>query len=456
MARFAENLPPGALKTTFENDFVRSKPTLREYVARLQRWRDRYEESLDMRPRRQHLEHCSHYLVEFRHQRFDEVEVPGQYLRLEDNSANFVRISRFLPEYTLVRSSGMCNRRITILSNKGSLHSFTVQLPSARYCRREERIFQLLRLLNTVLDRKIQTRKRGLRFNVPMAVPISPQLRLLESDETSVSMQDIYERHCKELGIGKDDPIVAWVEKMRSTWDGNSGNRTNVDFANLRMELMEEISVKMVSDRVLDTYFTRVMSSPSDLWLLRKQFTLQMATTMFITYVLFISARLPGRIHISQRTGAVVMSDVVPTFSPTAPHFKSPDPTPFRLSPNIQYFIGPIGIEGILTSSFMALGRALTDSEYDLEDYLGIFVRDELHFWVSRVQRQVSKGVEASREIIVQNSLEIVKRVRLMSCRFGQEKSTETPVNQAVLDLINYASHPSKLALQDPTWMPWL
>ena len=150
------------------------------------------------------------------------------------------------------------------------------------------------------------------------------------------------------------------------------------------------------------------------------------------------------------------MSDVVPTFSPTAPHFKSPDPTPFRLSPNIQYFIGPIGIEGILTSSFMALGRALTDSEYDLEDYLGIFVRDELHFWVSRVQRQVSKGVEASREIIVQNSLEIVKRVRLMSCRFGQEKSTETPVNQAVLDLINYASHPSKLALQDPTWMPWL
>lgn len=456
VARFAENLPPGALKTTFENDFVRSKPTLREYVARLQRWRDRYEESLDMRPRRQHLEHCSHYLVEFRHQRFDEVEVPGQYLRLKDNSANFVRISRFLPEYTLVRSGGICNRRITILSNKGSLHSFTVQLPSARYCRREERIFQLLRLLNTILDRKIQTRKRGLRFNVPIAVPISPQLRLLETDDSNVSMQDIYERHCKEICIGKDDPIVAWAEKMRSTWDGNTGNRTNVDFANLRMELMEEISVKMVSDRVLHNYFSRIMGSPSDLWLLRKQFTIQMAASMFITYVLFISARLPSRIHISRRTGAVTMSDVVPTFSPTVPHFKSPDPTPFRLSPNIQYFIGPVAIEGILTSAFMALGRALTDSEFGLEDYLGIFVRDELHFWVSGVQRQVNKGIEASREIIVQNALEVVKRVRLMSCRFGQEKSPETPVNQAVLDLINYASHPSKLALQDPTWMPWL
>ena len=453
---FAENLPPGPLKTAFENDFVRSKPTLREYVARLQRWRDRYEESLDRRPKRQHLEHCSHYLVEFQHQKFDEVEIPGQYLQLADNNSNFERINRFLPEYGLLRSNGMCNRRITILSNKGSLYSFAVQLPSARYCRREERIFQLLRLLNTVLERKIQTRKRGLAFNVPTAVPISPQLRLLNYDESFISMQDIYERHCKEIGIGKDDPIVAWVEKMRSTWDGGSHSRTNVDFANLRMELMEEISVKMISDNILTNFMTRTMASPSDLWLMRKQFTLQMATTMFLTYIMFISARFPGRIHISRASGSVIMSDVVPTFSPTAPHFKSPDPTPFRLSPNIQHFIGAVGIEGIVTSAFTALGSALALSEHGLEDYLGIFVRDELQFWFSGIQRQVPKNVEPSIELVTQNVLEIVKRARLMSCRYGQDKTSSTPVNQAVLDLINYASHPSKLALQDPTWIPWL
>ncbi|PKI83589.1 transcription-associated protein 1 [Malassezia vespertilionis] len=453
---FAENLPPGPLKTAFENDFVRSKPTLREYVARLQRWRDRYEESLDKRPKRQHLEHCSHYLVEFQHQKFDEVEIPGQYLRVEDNNANFVRISRFLPEYGLLRSNGMCNRRVTILSNKGTLYSFTVQLPSARYCRREERIFQLLRLLNTVLERKIQTRKRGLAFNVPTAVPISPQLRLLNYDESFVSMQDIYERHCKEIGLGKDDPIVAWVEKMRSTWDGGSHSRTNVDFANLRMELMEEISVKMISDKILTNFMTRTMASPADLWLVRKQFTLQMTTTMFLTYILFISARFPGRIHISRSSGAVIMSDVVPTFSPTAPHFKSPDPTPFRLSPNIQHFIGANGIEGIVTSSFMALGGALALSEHGLEEYLGIFVRDELQFWFNGIQRQGPKNAEPSVELVMRNVFEIVKRARLMSSRNAQDKASTVPVNQAVLDLINYASHPSKLALQDPTWIPWL
>lgn len=148
VVRFAENLPPGALKASFEEDFVRSRPTLRDYVQKLQRWRDRYEVALDKRPSRQHLEHCSHYLVEFQHQKFDEVEVPGQYLKLEDNNSDFVKISRFMPTYEVTRSSGMCTRRLTMLSNKGSLHSFAVQLPSARYCRREEKILQLLRCLN--------------------------------------------------------------------------------------------------------------------------------------------------------------------------------------------------------------------------------------------------------------------------------------------------------------------
>ena len=418
---FAENLPPGPLKAAFEGDFVTSKPNLHEYVARLRRWRDRYEESLDKRPRLQHLEHCSHYLVEFQHQKFDEVEIPGQYLKLQDNNSNFVRINRFLPEYGLLRSNGMCNRRITILSNKGSLHSFAVQLPSARYCRREERIFQLLRLLNTVLERKIQTRKRGLIFNVPTAVPISPQLRLLTYEESFISLQDVYERHCKQAGIGKDDPIVAWVEKMRSTWDGGSHRRTNVDFANLRMELLEEISVKMISDKILTNFITKTMASPSDLWIMRKQFTLQMAAAMFLTYILFISARYPGRIHLCRSSGAVIMSDMVPTFSPQAPHFKSPDPTPFRLSPNIQHFIGPIGIEGLVTSSFMALGTALTSSEHGLEDYLGIFVHDEVRFWFSGMQ-QHAKNLEPTIDLVKQNVLEIVKRARLMSCRFGQDK----------------------------------
>ena len=217
---------------------------------------------------------------------FDEVEVPGQYLKLEDNNSDFVKIARFMPVFEMVRSAGMCTRRLTILSNKGTMHSFAVQLPSGRYCRREEKIFQLLRFFNRILERRKETRKRGLAFHVPLALPLAPQVRLIDHDSSFVSLQDIYERHCEEIGIGKDDPVIAWVEKMRSTWDGGNlatgsgsggGTRGNVDFTNLRMDLMEEISTKYVPDTVLTRYMTRSMATSSELYMLRKQFALQTA-----------------------------------------------------------------------------------------------------------------------------------------------------------------------------------
>jgi transformation/transcription domain-associated protein len=211
------------------------------------------------------------------------------------------------------------------------------------------------------------------------------------------------------------------------------------------------------------------MATSSELYMLRKQFALQTAAASFVTYCLFISNRLPNRIHISRSSGQVAMSDVVPTFNPTAPQFKSTDPTPFRLSPNLQHFIGPVAIEGVLTSSLIALARTLVEPERAMEEYLGIFVRDEINFWLQGAQRQAqaqaqAQGAaptqlptEAPKEVVMTNVLDIVKRAKLLSCAHELERSTNTaPVSGVVLDLINSASNPSKLALQDPTWAPWL
>ena len=45
------------------------------------------------------------------------------------------------------------------------------------------------------------------------------------------------------------------------------------------------------------------------------------------------------------------------------PVFATSDVVPFRFTPNIQHFIGPILTEGILTSGIMAIGRCLTEPE---------------------------------------------------------------------------------------------
>lgn len=55
---------------------------MQEYIRKLQQWRDRYERYLDARPRMQPLDLISHWLMEFQYTKFDEVEVPGQYLEV--------------------------------------------------------------------------------------------------------------------------------------------------------------------------------------------------------------------------------------------------------------------------------------------------------------------------------------------------------------------------------------
>ncbi len=81
LSRFAESMYPNHIKykAAFEWDFIKSKPSLTELVERFRKWRDQLELLLDSRPRRQRLEHFSHYLVEFEYQKFDDIEVPGQY-----------------------------------------------------------------------------------------------------------------------------------------------------------------------------------------------------------------------------------------------------------------------------------------------------------------------------------------------------------------------------------------
>jgi transformation/transcription domain-associated protein len=101
------------------------------------------------------LEHFSQHLAEFEYQKFDEIEVPGQYLQLRDVPKNFVKIDRFEPTLDVVREYQGCHRfykanirSIVIRGNDGASYPFKAQHPAAKQCRREERLFQLFRFLN--------------------------------------------------------------------------------------------------------------------------------------------------------------------------------------------------------------------------------------------------------------------------------------------------------------------
>lgn len=240
ITRFAETILPVHLRTAFEADFVVKKPTMFEYIHKLRRWRDKFEEKLDRRPTPHSLEAYSANLSEFKFCKFDDVEVPGQYLEHKDTNKDFVRIDHFLPDVDLVRSIGVCHRRLKIRGHDGSMHTFAVQHPAARHCRREERILQLFRIFNWVLAKRTESRRRNLYFHLPLMVPLASHIRLVQDDPSYISLQAVYEDHCRRVGMSKDEPVLFTMEKMRDLFE----TRHNVSVPGL---LMNEFNANFCS-----------------------------------------------------------------------------------------------------------------------------------------------------------------------------------------------------------------
>ncbi|KAF1808723.1 hypothetical protein P152DRAFT_497353 [Eremomyces bilateralis CBS 781.70] len=448
ITKFAQSILPAHIRGFFESDFVLKKPTMYEYMQKLRKWRNKFEERLDARDNPTSLELQSSHLSEFKYAKFEDVEVPGQYLMLKDKNTDFVKIERILPNVEQVRGSGVSWRRIRIRGHDGSVHIFTVQHPATKQARREERIMQLFRIFNGTLVKKREARRRNLQFTLPVIVPLSNIVRLIQEDPSAVNLQQIYETYCRLNGINKDDPILFSIEKMRGLSPKSPAEYLNA----LRLEIYTSIQDKFVPNSVVLDYFQSTYPSFADLWLFRRTFAYQFAALSFMTYIMHMNARTPQKLFISRGTGRVWGSEPFPSISAGKAVFHNPEVVPFRLTPNLQTLMGPLGTEGIFAPSMMALGRCLVEPDGELEMQLAIFVRDEVTFWHTQSHRPAPNTTQL-REL-VQGNIELVSR-RAMS--FAKPpNSPNLPANQTVVDSVALAVNPNKLAVTEPLWMGYL
>jgi transformation/transcription domain-associated protein len=133
-------------------------------------------------------------------------------------------------------------------------------------------------------------------------------------------------------------------------------------------------------------------------------------------------------------------------------YFHNPEPVPFRLTPNLQTLMGPLATEGIFSCSIMAIARCLTEPEFELEQQLSLFVRDEMIFWFTSQHRNSQSAETGLRESVQTNSELIVKR----TLSLAQTPAGTLPANQTVIDLIAKAVNPMNLAQTEVLWMPYL
>lgn len=172
---------------------------------------------------------------------------------MRDHNNDFIRIERFLPEVDFVRDSDSWHRRIHVIAHDGSRHSFGILNPTSRFARREERIVQLFRLLNGVLEKRKESRRRNATFHLPTIVPLSPTVRLMQNDSSYVSLQGILTQYCVKAGHRRDEPLLWMLDRLKKALEarGESFASNPAEYANLKMELFNEIGTKVVPPQVL-------------------------------------------------------------------------------------------------------------------------------------------------------------------------------------------------------------
>ena len=451
--RFAESVIPEATRPQFEADFVNPKPTVDVYIQRLRKWRNRLEAKLDSRPYRVNLEALSPPLGEFHYQKFEDIEIPGQSMDLTDDNHYFRKITRFVPSVDLVRSYGICYKRIAMKANDGSTHRFAVQFPAARNCRREERVSQVFKALSKALDHSPQTRRRNLKFNLPNAVPLNMYIRMVQDDEDYISFYQIYEKYCKKSGISRDAPFDYQVEKLRLASDPSFKH----DITSVKMEILSGIQSEIIPSNIMENYFKQEYRSYDDFWRFRRQFSYSYAVASFMVLVLSANNRYPHKFHINLRTGQVWASDMLPLVSQIrqAPTYLNGEPVAFRLTPNLQTLMGPTAIEGVFAPSLLVIAKALTNPEFDLHSFLPVFIRDEVIAWFAH---QLSHNLRLPNGLNDKGVIEVINsNVDAISNRAISllHVHHNLSVNQSVLDLISLAVNPKSLAVTDILWMPY-
>jgi transformation/transcription domain-associated protein len=251
-----------------------------------------------------------------------------------------------------------------------------------------------------------------------------------------------------------------------------------------------------IPETCLSSWITASASSPNVLFSFRKNFAQTLGTASLVSYALAVGARRPQNILFSWSTGAVSNLHMRPLLSQRG-LLECDEAVPFRLTRNIQHFLGPSGVHGPLFGSMAVTMRALRTNDELLNIYLNCIIRDELSSWAgSRGDGLSSSGGSVSvgsaigvgagspteefehlESRLAESVLNMIKRIGPDVDKLGEDGMQNTrsgagvtsnshkgeshatsisdDVSRAVYDLIERAGRPDHLAQMDSSWHAW-
>lgn len=449
----------------FANDLDMTSETapknLGELAERLKGWKTMMESIIeDTNPHVLRLEDISPPLMDMA---LDEIEMPCQ-APPSPGGPDVLYVEKMSADVHIVRRACTSSRRISAIGNDGQARYFLVTgQQSSGHGNGEERVGQLLRASNALLESHPESRRRGLKFAAPRSHILYPSGRIVEDDPGSCLYMDAYDTYCARYGKEPDAPIVKFKERIFKE------GRKETEEDDRRQVFNEIIDTEngLVTENIFSQYMYKTMVENSRMmWAFKRQFALSTALSALACFVLRLAGRTPSKLVISKSTGELTHLELVTLYNDRLQLDINGETVPFRFTRNMAAFVGPHGLEGALVAAGVAAAQALQQEQTNMPSLLALFLRDDVLAFIQRrlqVRSVASIGTVSASQVenaVMHNVGQCLLRLERIGPKDSVSASTDAEGNpknpqKNMRDLLAMANNPQNLCKMDPLWQPW-
>ena len=243
-------------------------------------------------------------------------------------------------------------------------------------------------------------------MQVPVIVPITPRLRLVEDDRDFTSLGEVYDRDRYQRGMDPEAPLLLYRERC-----GDAAKRVKLEVqgmapsiraqaqqqgqqfelaekrvhdsklreASLRekQSVFKEVCDTMVPQDLLKKYLITTLGDPEALWAFQANFATQLAMSNLLFYIFQCPQdRAPHKVVFHKTTARVFAVDLRMQLAQPS---QTPDADiPIRLTRNIVHALSPFLIEGTFVTTLSVVANALFAKKEVLLPFIHLMLRDEL------------------------------------------------------------------------------
>nr|CAD7199224.1 unnamed protein product [Timema douglasi] len=343
------------------------------------------------------------WLEEFQGAKFsEELEIPGQYTGEQRPLPQFhVKILGFGSQ-VLVMKSLRYPLRLTILGNDAKEHHYLVKF--GEDLRQDQRIQQLLRLMNEILHNDTACHRHSLNICTYQVVPLTSKVGIIEWVNETKPLRQFFTDHLnqeEEMMYHQIGPLFAkWMCSVSRNKSKDIQAMERYATAYLKFNRDETVTkFQELTNRLPWDIFRRglsaLSSSPEVFFSLRHNFVLSYATMCISHWFLGIGDRHLSNCLVSQKDARCVAIDFGHSFGTATQFLPVPELFPFRLTPHIVSMMQPIEQTGFLRESMIHVVRALRKNHSILLATMEVFVLEPSIDWLELARKQ-NKNIHAS------------------------------------------------------------